>query len=70
MDDDFYQQQARHIHDLADKADPFTRKRLLGLADKYDVRAGTPTRASRMIERPLPLPRTDRVPNSEKSTEA
>lgn len=38
-------------------ADPFTRKRLTDLAGRYDALAGNPSRASRMIERPLPLPR-------------
>ena len=38
MDDDFYKQHAQRVRDLADKADPFTRKRLLDLADKYDAK--------------------------------
>jgi hypothetical protein len=37
MDDDFDKQHAQRVRDLADKADPFTRKRLLDLADKYDA---------------------------------
>ena len=57
MDDDFYKQHAQRVRDLADKADPFTRKRLLDLADKYDAQTGKPSRASRMIERPIPVPR-------------
>jgi hypothetical protein len=56
MDDDFYKQYAQRVRDLADKADPFTRKRLLDLADKYDAKTGKPRRASRMIERPIPVP--------------
>jgi hypothetical protein len=39
------------VHDLAEKADPFTRKRLLALAGQYDVRADGPSRASGMIDR-------------------
>jgi hypothetical protein len=56
MDDDFYKQHAQRVRDLADKADPFTRKRLLDLADKYDAKTDKPSRASRMIERPIPVP--------------
>ena len=38
------------------KADPFTRKRLLDMAHKYDAKTGKPSEASRMIERPIPVP--------------
>lgn len=34
---------------IADKADPFTKKRLLALADRYDARSGTPSRAVRQL---------------------
>jgi len=37
MDDEFYRERARHIRELADKADPFIRKRLLNLAGNYDA---------------------------------
>jgi hypothetical protein len=57
MDEEFYRQQALRVRDLAGKADPFTRRRLLDLADRYDAKGGAPSRASRVIERPLPLPR-------------
>jgi Trk K+ transport system NAD-binding subunit len=33
VDDEFYRGRARHIRELAAKADPFIRKRLLDLAD-------------------------------------
>lgn len=56
MDQEFCRQQAQRVRDLAERADPFTRKRLLDLADRYDVEGGGPSRASRAIERPLPLP--------------
>jgi hypothetical protein len=36
VDDEFYRERARHIRELAAKADPFIRKRLLDLADNYD----------------------------------
>jgi hypothetical protein len=54
MDDDFYKQHAQRVRDLADKADPFTRKRLLDLADKYDAKTGKPSRG-----RPRILPRPE-----------
>jgi len=69
MNSKFYKQQAQRVRDLASRADPFTRKRLLDLAEKYDAQAGGPTRASRMIERPLPLPRTNPVSASGTSGE-
>jgi hypothetical protein len=62
MDDDFYKQHVQRVRDLAHKADPFTRKRLLDLADKYDAKSGKPSRASRMIERPIPVPRDQTRP--------
>jgi hypothetical protein len=57
MDQEFFKRQALRARDLAEKADPFTRKRLLDLAGKYDTKAGGPSRASRIIEPPVPLPR-------------
>ena len=57
MDQEFYSGFAQRVRDLAEKADPFTRKRLMELASRKDALAGNPSRASRMIERRLPLPR-------------
>jgi hypothetical protein len=37
------------VRTIADKADPFTEKRLLALADKYDARSGSPSRAVRQL---------------------
>lgn len=62
MDDGFYKQHAQRVRDLADKTDPFTRKRLLDLADKYDAKTGKPSRVSRTIERPIPVPRDQTRP--------
>ncbi|MGY0576190.1 hypothetical protein ACTGJ9_038590 [Bradyrhizobium sp. RDM12] len=58
MDVDFYRGFAERARDLADKADPFTRKRLLVLAERYDAKLGKPSPASRNLQRTLPLPRT------------
>jgi hypothetical protein len=55
MNDDFFEKQAARVRAIADRADPFTKKRLLDLAEKYDVRAGKPSRATRNISLPNPL---------------
>jgi hypothetical protein len=70
MDDDFYKERARHVRALADKADSFTKQRLLDLADRYDMQTGRPSRASRTIERPLPLPGVGAGSSLQKSGEA
>lgn len=36
MNEDFYKQRAREVRDIAAKADPFIKQRLLELADRYD----------------------------------
>lgn len=56
MDREFYRQQAQRVRDLAEEADPFTKQRLLDLAGRYDAKAGSPSMASRMIERPTTPP--------------
>ncbi|MCP3476121.1 hypothetical protein NLM33_38495 [Bradyrhizobium sp. CCGUVB1N3] len=58
MDEDFYRARALQVRDIAEKADPFTKQRLLKLADQYEVWAGNPSRASRSLARPIPLPFT------------
>ncbi|MET4221087.1 hypothetical protein ABIB00_006322 [Bradyrhizobium sp. LB14.3] len=58
MDGEFYRSFAQRARDLADQADPSTRKRLLVLAEKYDAKLGKPSPASRNLQRTLPLPRT------------
>jgi hypothetical protein len=70
MDQEFYRQQAQHVRDLVERADPFTRKRLLALAARYDVKSGALSRASRAIERPLSLPRGASLPSHGQSGEA
>jgi hypothetical protein len=56
LDSKFFKQQALRARDLAKKADPFTRKRLLDRADRYDAEAGGPSRTSRRIGRPVSFP--------------
>jgi hypothetical protein len=40
MNDDYFGEQASRVRAMADKADPFTKKRLLDLAQTYDARLG------------------------------
>lgn len=37
MNEEFRKQRARAVRTIADKADPFTKKRLLDLADRYEL---------------------------------
>ena len=41
MDEDFYKKRAREVRDIAAKADPFIKQRLLDLADRYDGKRKT-----------------------------
>jgi hypothetical protein len=49
MNDEYFKERALVVRTIADKADPFTKKRLLAVADKYDVRSGGPSRAVRQL---------------------
>jgi hypothetical protein len=49
MNDEYLRERARVVRTIADKADPFTKKRLLALADKYGARYGAPSRAVRQL---------------------
>lgn len=49
MNEQFYLDRAREVRSLAEKADPFTRKRLLEIAERYDRKPRPPT--------PLPAPK-------------
>ncbi|QQO20630.1 hypothetical protein JJB98_12280 [Bradyrhizobium diazoefficiens] len=53
--EEFYRGFAQRARDLAERADPFTRKRLLDLAQRYDVRSKPPISGG---ARPLPPART------------
>jgi len=52
MNDDDFKQQAERIRVMAANADPFTRKRLLDLAERYDAKLGRPSRATRQLRLP------------------
>jgi hypothetical protein len=46
VNDEFLKQPAQFIRDLADKADPFIKRRLMDLARNYDARIARPSRAT------------------------
>lgn len=56
MEQEFYQSLAQRVRVIAEEADPFTRRRLLDLAKRYDAKGGPGQ--SGATERPLPVPRT------------
>jgi hypothetical protein len=53
MDSTFLKEHAARCRSLADKADQFTKRRLLDLAAKYDSKTSEPSRASRLIKLPF-----------------
>lgn len=53
--EEFYRGFAQRARDLAEQADPFTRKRLLELAQRYEARSKPPVSGG---ARPLPPTRT------------
>lgn len=55
MEQEFYQGLAHRVRTIAEKADPFTRRRLLDLAKRYDAKGGQALRPA-ATERPLPVP--------------
>ena len=63
MDNSFLEEQAARCRKLAERTDPFTKRRLLELAATYDDRLrGKPSRAtSRMANLPTELPRASAI---------
>ena len=49
MNDDYFRKQAERVRMIAATADPFTKKRLIALAESYDARIGWPSRAVRQL---------------------
>ncbi|MBM7483936.1 hypothetical protein ACVWWI_002748 [Bradyrhizobium sp. USDA 3686] len=43
MEQEFYRGLAERVRGMAEEADPFTRRRLLDLAKRYDSRGGQPS---------------------------
>jgi hypothetical protein len=70
MDEDFCREQVQRIRVLAERADPFTRRRLLALVGRYDAMARGPSRPPRIAERPLPARSTPPAANFAGSDEA
>jgi len=54
VDEQFLRDRAKIIRDLADKADPFIRKRLLDLAEQYDRRISPALQATKTLLSNLP----------------
>lgn len=50
MNNDFLRERARAVRAIAEKADPFTKKRLLELAERYESGARRPSHT------PIPAP--------------
>jgi len=55
MDSSFLKEQADRCRGLAENADPFIKKRLLDLAEKYEDKLGRPSRAVRTLRIPTTL---------------
>ena len=55
MDSSFLKQQADRCRSLAEKADPFIKRRLLALASDYDVRFDRASRPARKLGIPSSL---------------
>jgi hypothetical protein len=59
MDESFLKAQAVRCRNLAEKADEFTKRRLLDLAARYEGRlSGRSSRATNIIKLPFALPDT------------
>ncbi|MEK9282741.1 hypothetical protein MTR72_24415 [Bradyrhizobium sp. ISRA442] len=51
LDDEFNQQRAKLLRELAEQADPFIKKRLLNLAQRYEPKSGQYQLASTVLNR-------------------
>ena len=61
MEPEFYRGLAQRVRVIAERADPFTRRRLLDLAKRYEAKGGNARFGA--TERPLPVPRTTPSPS-------
>jgi hypothetical protein len=50
MDDAYLTERAQMIRKIAETADPFTKKRLVALAEKYDAMHGRLSQATRQLK--------------------
>jgi hypothetical protein len=53
---EFIEERTRVIRSMASTADPFTKLRLMALAEKYERQLGKPSRAVREMQTPTRLP--------------
>jgi hypothetical protein len=53
MKDEFRKKQARTVRAIAEKADPFTKRRLLDLASRYEQTTGSPTSLPKIPPDPI-----------------
>ena len=60
MNEEFYKQRAREVRDIAAKADPFVKRRLLDLADRYDDQGRTSITPLPSAPVAIPNPRGER----------
>jgi hypothetical protein len=56
METQYFREQAQRVRDIAEKADSFTKKRLLILAEHYDARALESSGPPRQFKPPTPVP--------------
>ena len=54
--DEFIAERVKLVRQLADRADPFTKVRLLKLAERYEDKLGLPSKAMRQSKVPIGLP--------------
>ena len=54
--DEFIEERAKLVRWLAERADPFTKIRLLNLAERYEDKLGLRFRAARQRKVPIGLP--------------
>lgn len=56
--EEFYRDFAQRVRDLAENADPFTKRRLLDLAKRYDLKSGPGPAAGRSLPPQRAMPPT------------
>jgi hypothetical protein len=54
LQQEFYRTMAYRVRELAGRADPFIRRRLLALAERYEAKSGKASPVSRSAGRPSP----------------
>ncbi|MHC2842845.1 hypothetical protein [Bradyrhizobium diazoefficiens] len=55
LEQEFYRTMPYRVRELAGRADPFLRRRLLALAERCETKGGKPSPVSRSAQRPSPL---------------